>query len=100
MARVVLENIAIFLIPTLLYAAYVVLTSPQTEEAGERAFARIVNEAPLLWLFTAGAILVVLSLVAFQSTEGGRPGMKYQAPSMHDGHIQPGRAEPATPPQP
>lgn len=97
MIRVVLENIAIFLIPTLLYAAYVVLTSEETEEAGERAFGRIVNEAPLLWLFTAGAILVVLSLVAFQSTEGGRPGMKYQAPTMQNGHIKPGHAEPGTP---
>lgn len=98
MIRVVIENIAIFLIPTLVYAAYVVLvTFPRTEDAGERAFARIVGEAPLLWLFTAGAVLVVLSLIAFQSTDGGRPGMKYQAPSMHDGHIQPGHAQPAPP---
>lgn len=98
MIRVVLENIAIFLIPTLVYAAYVLITSyPRTEEAGDRAFARIANEAPLLWLFTAGAILVVLSLVAFQSTEGGRPGMKYQAPKMENGHITPGHAEPRAP---
>lgn len=97
MIRVVIENIAIFLIPTLIYAAYVVLrTQPATEEAGERAFARIVSEAPLLWLFTAGALLVVLSLIAFQSTDGGRPGMKYQAPSMQDGHISQGHAEPPT----
>lgn len=98
MIRVVLENIAIFMIPTLVYAAYVVLTTqPRTEEAGERAFARIVNEAPLLWLFTAGVILVVLSLVAFRSTDGGQPGMKYQAPTMQDGHITPGYAEPRKP---
>jgi hypothetical protein len=98
MIRVVIENIAIFLIPTLVYAAYVLLTmQPATEEAGDRAFARIVGEAPLLWLFTAGAILVVLSLIAFQSTDGGRPGMKYQAPSMQGGHIQPSHAEPASP---
>jgi hypothetical protein len=95
MIRVVLENIAIFLIPTLVYAAWVLLrTNPQTDEAGDRAFAQIVGEAPLLWLFTAGAILVVLSLVAFQSTEGGRPGERYQAPTMENGHIKPGRAEP------
>lgn len=98
MIRVVLENIAIFLIPTLVYAAYVVLTTSQrTEDAGEKAFARIVDEAPLLWLFTAGVILVVLSLVAFQSTEGGRPGMKYEAPAMQDGRITPSHAEPRTP---
>ena len=98
MIRVVIENIAIFLIPTLVYAAYVVLTmAPTTEEAGERAFAKIVGEAPLLWLFTAGALLVILSLIAFQSTDGGRPGMKYEAPTMRDGRIQPSHAEPRPP---
>ena len=98
MIRVVIENIAIFLIPTLVYAAYVVLTmAPKTEEAGERAFARIVGEAPLLWLFTAGALLVILSLIAFQSTDGGRPGEAYRAPTMQGGHIRPGHAEPRAP---
>lgn len=97
MTRIVLENIAIFLIPTLVYAAYVVLTAPQTQDSGERAFARLVNEAPLLWLFTAGAILVFVSLIAFQSTDGGRPGMTYQGPVMKDGRIVPGYAEPRAP---
>ncbi len=97
MTRIVLENIAIFLIPTLLYAVYVYITAPQTSGAGERAFARLLNEAPLLWLFTAGAILVFVSLIAFQSTDGGRPGMKYQGPVIKDGHIVPGHAEPRTP---
>lgn len=97
MTRIVLENIAIFLIPTLLYAAYVFATSPQTSDAGERAFSRLLNEAPLLWLFIAGTILVVLSLIAFQSTDGGRPGMTYQGPVVRDGQIVPGHAEPASP---
>ena len=62
MTRVVLENIAIFLIPTLLYAAYVVLTSHRQTNGGRRAhLPASLDEAPLLWLFTAGAILVVLS---------------------------------------
>jgi hypothetical protein len=94
MTRIVLENIAIFLIPTLLYAAYVFVTSPQSNDGGERAVARLLNEAPLLWLFTAGAILVFVSLIAFQSTDGGRPGMTYQGPIMQDGRIVPGHAEP------
>lgn len=97
MTRIVLENIAIFLIPTLVYAAYVFVTAPQTRDSGERAFARIVNEAPLLWLFTAGAILVFVSLIAFQSTDGGQPGVMYEGTVMKDGRIVPGHAAPRTP---
>jgi hypothetical protein len=98
MTRIVLENIAIFLIPTLLYAVFVFVTAPHTRDSGERAFARLLNDAPLLWLFTAGAILVFVCLIAFQSTDGGRPGMIYQGPIMQEGgRISPGHAEPPTP---
>jgi hypothetical protein len=90
MIRVVFENIAIFLIPTLLYAAYVLLTvRASDDQMAERTVSRVMHEAPLLWLFTAGAILVVLTLIAFRGSEGGRPGETYQAPVYRDGHIQP-----------
>lgn len=94
MIRVVLENIAIFMIPTLIYAAYVALTAPgRDDDIAERTLARVMHEAPLLWLFTAGAILVLLSLVAFRGPEGGKPGERYQAPVYRDGHIQPSHVE-------
>lgn len=89
MMRIVIENIAIFMIPTLVYAAWIVLRMPAGEKGTREAYQRIINEAPLLWLFTAGVILVVLTLIAFNSTEGGRPGESYTSPKFEDGQITP-----------
>lgn len=95
MIRIVVENILIFLIPTLLYAAYVLVSSPSKDEAqlAQRTVARVLEEAPLLWLFTAGAILVLLSLIAFRGFDGGRPGQEYQPPVYRDGRIEPGHVK-------
>lgn len=87
MIRILVENILIFLLPTLLYAAYVVATAPASENDAERTLGRVLEEAPYLWLATAGAILVVLSLIAFGNFDGGKPGTKYQPQIMKDGHI-------------
>jgi hypothetical protein len=88
MTRVVLENVLLFLLPTLLYVGYVYLT----REPG-RGATRVMDEAPLIWLFIAGAVLVIVTLVAFGSTSGGKPGQHYEPPVMKDGRIVPGHIE-------
>jgi hypothetical protein len=51
----------------------------------------VINEAPLVWLFVAGAVLVVGTLVYYGATsEGGRPDQTYTPPRMKDGQIEPG----------
>jgi hypothetical protein len=85
MIRIVLENILLFLLPLVLYVAYVLLTRGVPEKGN------VLDDAPLIWLSLAGAMLVVIVLVAFGSTSGGRPGQHYEPPSMKDGHIEPGR---------
>lgn len=85
MIRVVIENIALFLLPTGLYLGYIFLT----RKPGDRS--RVLEEAPLVWLFIAGALLVVIVLIAYGSTSGGRPGQRYEPPYMKDGKIEPGR---------
>ena len=59
MIRVVIENILLFLLPTAMYVGYVLLTRRTTGPAGA-----VLNEAPLVWLFTAGAVLVVVTVWA------------------------------------
>jgi len=86
MIRVVIENIVLFLLPTLLYIGYVVLTRGAPKKKDD-----VLADAPLLWLFFGGTLLVVIVLVAFGSTSGGRPDQHYEPPSMKDGHIEPGR---------
>ncbi len=54
---------------------------------------KILDDAPLLWLFVAGAVLVVVTLIAFESSSGGKPGQHYVPPSYKDGKIEPGHVE-------
>lgn len=90
MIRVVAENIILFLLPTLVYFGYVYLVrAPATDQNGNRTSA--IDDAPLLWLFIAGACLVIATLVAFSSTTGGKPGEAYDPPVSKDGHIEDGR---------
>jgi len=83
--RVVLENILLFLLPTVVYIGYVLLTRSNTS-AGT-----VVNEAPLVWLFITGALLVGATLIYYgTTTPGGRPGAVYTPPHVKDGRIEPG----------
>lgn len=90
MIRVVIENILLFLLPALVYLAYVYLVrAPATDHNGNRV--NPIDDAPLLWLFIAGACLVIATLIAFGSTTGGKPGEAYEPPVVKDGQIEPGR---------
>ena len=83
--RVVIENILLFLLPTAVYIGYVLLTRDNTS-AGT-----VVNEAPLVWLFITGALLVGATLIYYgTTTPGGKPGAVYTPPHMKDGRIEPG----------
>jgi hypothetical protein len=97
MFRIVVENILLFLLPTLIYVGYVLMTRPAEADqaaAGKAASAtNILNDAPLLWLFGAGAVLVIVTLAAFGSISGGKPGQHYEPPSFENGQIKPGHIE-------
>lgn len=86
MIRIVLENLLLFLLPTLVYVVYVYVA--RSERAGSAA--QVMNDAPLVWLFVAGALLVIVTLVAFGSTSGGKPGQAYDPPVLKDGRVEPG----------
>ncbi len=84
MIRIVVENIVLFFLPAAIYVAFVLLTRTDPKQG-------LFDGAPLLWLVAAGTALVVVVLIAFGSTSGGRPDQHYEPPSMKDGHIEPGR---------
>jgi hypothetical protein len=86
MIRVIIENLLLFLAPTVIYVAYVLLS-----RRGQTTPQNILDEAPLIWLCAAGATLVVITLLAFGTSSGGRPGQSYVPPEMHDGEIVPGK---------
>ena len=86
MIRVIIENVLLFLLPTAMYLGYVLLTRRTTSASG------VVNDAPLLWLFATGALLVAATLIYYGATStGGRPDQTYTPPRMKDGRIEPGQ---------
>jgi hypothetical protein len=95
MTRVVLENILLFLLPSLVYVAYVRMMRPD-KNGGQRGLAgaaRVLDDAPLLWLFAAGALLVIVTLVMFGSSSGGKPGQHYEPPVLKNDRIEPGHID-------
>ena len=89
MIRIVIENVLLFLLPTALYFGYVLLTGRQNAASANS----VVNEAPLVWLFMAGAALVAITLAYYATvTPGGTPGQIYTPPRMgKSGQIEPGQ---------
>jgi hypothetical protein len=83
MIRVIVENVVLFFLPAAIYVAYVYLTRTDTRKG-------LLDEAPVIWLVVAGTALVVIVLVTFGSTSGGRPDQVYQPPVLKDGKIIPG----------
>ena len=94
MIRVMIENILLFLLPTVIYLVYRYVQRARREDQQSTAGAQTVrqdfDDAPLLWLFVAGAGLVLATLIAFGSTDGGKPGQTYHPPVVKDGVVIPG----------
>jgi hypothetical protein len=86
MIRIVIENILLFLLPTVVYVIYVAATRGDSRKG-------IFDEAPLAWLMLAGSVLVLAVLATYGSDTRGKPGQVYIPPTMKDGRIEPGRIE-------
>jgi hypothetical protein len=87
MIRIVIENIFFFMLPTLIYIAWIAFS--EDDWAGLPA---IVREAPLLRLFLAGAALMLGTLITFSSHTYNGPHDVYIPPSVEDGKLEPGHS--------
>ncbi|MFV0299028.1 MAG: DUF6111 family protein [Hyphomicrobiaceae bacterium] len=83
MIRIVVENVLLFLLPTLLYVIYVAATRKDNNRG-------ILDEAPLAWLLFAGTALMLAVLAFYGSNTNGKPTEHYVPPTMQDGKIAPG----------
>lgn len=86
MIRLVIENIVLFLLPTLLYLVYAYVKSARDGRPGSFGL----DEAPIVWLLFAGAVLMLLTFAYFATDSGGRPGQAYTPPSFDGKGIRPG----------
>jgi len=90
MIRLVIENIILFLLPSVAYFAYVYLRMADQPDPRNRS-TDIWDDAPLIWLLLAGAILMLAVTLSFATFKGGAPGQVYVPPHLEDGHVVPGR---------
>ncbi len=91
MIRLIVENILLFLTPTLIY---VVFTMLRRGDAKDTTISAALNRAPLAILFTVGFVLMVSVLAYYgDNTEKGKPGQTYVPPQVVDGKLVPGHFE-------
>jgi hypothetical protein len=102
MLRLVVENILLFLLPTVFYVAYAMLRrhlddgSQHADQATGATSAganvgNILNDAPFIWLALVGAGLVFAVLLLFGSVSPSNPNGTYEPAVYKDGKIVPGR---------
>ncbi len=86
MFRIALIDIFLFLLPFLIYGAYMVTVKGVAPE-------NLWQNAPVFWLLTAaiGLLLVVMAMLIQFS--GGKPGGTYHPPSLENGVIKPGEID-------
>jgi hypothetical protein len=94
MIRTVVENLLLFLLPTFIYIAWTLFQRAKAEREAPKdtdgqPITTVLDDAPLLWLFASGLILVMLTLAVFGSSSGGGPGQQYQPSVFQDGKIKP-----------
>ena len=91
MIRLIIENILLFLLPTILYVLYVMI---RRSSERNNTVTRALESAPLVPLFATGFVLMIAVLAYFASQTGsGQPGQTYRPPQIVDGKIQPGGFE-------
>lgn len=86
--RIIIENIILFLLPTLFYVGYRIMTRRPGDEASG-----VLTDAPVMVLMATGTLIVLVVLVAFGSVSGGKPGDIYVPPRLEDGKVIPGHSE-------
>jgi phosphoglycerol transferase MdoB-like AlkP superfamily enzyme len=84
MIRAILTEVAIFLIPFILYAVYLVITRAALTHRSSWPF-RVVA-----WLLIAALALVIISLLLLVHYSGAPPGATYVPAHVEDGRLVPG----------
>lgn len=87
MARVLLINVFMFLLPFIVYGAYLYLSRKDDEDKNYW------RDAPIGWLFGIGMVLVFIAIASLIQFTGSGPGGQYVPPQFKDGKIVPGHVE-------
>jgi hypothetical protein len=85
MIRILIENIFVFLLPTLVYVGWIAFVRNDWPGLGA-----VLKAAPLFRLFVLGALLMLATLTLLASRHENKPGQSYVPPSFEGGKFEPG----------
>ena len=88
MIRIVAENIVLFLLPTIVYIAFIYLTREEKPGA-----ARVLDDAPLIWLFVAGPSWSSSRWPPSARSPAASRVRSIRRPTFKDGRIEPGHLD-------
>ena len=83
MFRIALIDILLFLLPFLIYGAYMVAVKGVAPD-------KLWENAPIFWLLAAAIGLLLVVTATLIQFSGGKPGGTYHPPSVENGVIKPG----------
>ena len=86
MLRIALIDILLFLLPFLLYGAYMVAARGADPH-------NLWQGAPVFWLLAAGCGLLLITMATLIQFSGGKPGGTYSPPTIENGVIKPGEID-------
>jgi hypothetical protein len=92
MARILLEFVLPILLPSLLYALWLVAMQRRAETSGTEQ--RRWSDAPWIWLLALGLFFAALLTVALSVFSGDGIEGRYVPPQLENGRIVPGHVEP------
>lgn len=89
--RVVMQELALFLLPIVLFALYVWIRNMVARQRGEAA--RPLESGPVYWAILAGLVCALGGIVFFgvSDTSGTGDNLRYEPPRVIDGELKPGR---------
>jgi hypothetical protein len=89
MSRILFEVLLPLLLPTLLFAAWAILTRRRAS-AGTATW---LQSGPWFWLVLAGFALLVAALIYSALSSGGDPTSRIIPPRFEDGRVVPAQIE-------
>jgi hypothetical protein len=87
MPRLIAFNILFFLLPFIIYGAWLFATRGSVRNSSDWPVKTIA------WLAITGAVLMLVTIVFFVSFSGGAPGTRYVPAKIENGVLVPGHFE-------
>ena len=88
MLRIIIQQLAIFLLPILLYSVYFLIVRQRAQMGGHPKPSW--EEGPWYWLVLSGLVLTIVTFALFGVLGGSGTDAIFEPPRLEDGKVKPG----------